>query len=90
MGQKWMIQRTKHPSSHNIPLFTVAKPGAQVKTSAGNSSKCKLQKFYSFLDFERRKKPKTATTGNLYSSYNDSPSYEQFIEQAEAPHRSDL
>lgn len=32
----------KHPFSHNVLIFTVAKPGGQVETSAGNLSKSQL------------------------------------------------
>lgn len=32
--------RTKHPSSHNMLIFTVAKHAAQVETSAANLSNC--------------------------------------------------
>lgn len=32
----------EHPFSHNVLIFTVAKPGEQVETSAGDLSKSQL------------------------------------------------
>lgn len=38
----YIIMEQKHPFSHDVLIFTVAKPGGQVETSAGNLSKSPL------------------------------------------------
>lgn len=49
----------KHPFSHNVLIFTVAKPGGQVETSAGNLSKSQL---VLILENEEWKSPDWSST----------------------------